>query len=177
MDYIERPKEVVRAESSVQNNEFIQKNMQEQLNKIYDYLDMIATNLNQEPGEEPEEETEVVLFNSATGRTSSFTISDSFDNYQRLKVTVGRQTDGSLAGRVLEIDLEKHRSSRLEAVPLDFVDVDTSYVLIYTIRVQFTGSMVKFVTSPANRVVVNISNWTIGTDSTKIGIYKIIGIK
>lgn len=173
MDYIERPKEVVRAESSVQNNEFIQKNMQEQLNTIYDYLDKLKDSLNQDTGE-----TETVLFDSSTGRTSSFTISDSFDNYKKLKVTVGRGTDGSLAGRVLEIDLEKHRNSRLEAVPLDFVDVDTSYILIYTSRVQFTGSMVRFVTTPANRVVVNISNWTIGTDSTyKIGIYKIVGIK
>ena len=39
MDYIERPKEVIRAEASVQSDEFIQKNMQEQLNRIYDYLD------------------------------------------------------------------------------------------------------------------------------------------
>lgn len=39
MDYIERPKEVVQGEANVQSSEFIQKNTQEQLNRIYDFLD------------------------------------------------------------------------------------------------------------------------------------------
>lgn len=39
MERIERPKEVIRAEANVQSDEFIQKNAQEQLNRIYDFLD------------------------------------------------------------------------------------------------------------------------------------------
>ena len=46
MDYIERPKEVIRAERSVQNNEYVQKNAQGQLNNIYDYLDGVTDEFN-----------------------------------------------------------------------------------------------------------------------------------
>ena len=46
MEHIERPKKVTKSENAVQNNEYIQKNMQAQLNKIYDYLDKIADRLN-----------------------------------------------------------------------------------------------------------------------------------
>ena len=45
MDYIERQKEITKAESSVQNNEYIQNNMQLQFDKIYDYLDNIKSNI------------------------------------------------------------------------------------------------------------------------------------
>ena len=45
MDYIQRPKQVIRAEQSIQNNEQLQKNVQSQLNRIYDYLDEIADKL------------------------------------------------------------------------------------------------------------------------------------
>lgn len=46
MEFIERPKKVTRAESSTQNNEQLQKNLQSQINNIYDKLDEIVTKLN-----------------------------------------------------------------------------------------------------------------------------------
>lgn len=46
MDYIKRPKEVSRAELNVQSNEYIQKNMQSQIDRIYDKLDEIVDALN-----------------------------------------------------------------------------------------------------------------------------------
>lgn len=42
MEKIKRPKEISRAESNIQNNEYIQKNLQTQLNRIYDKLDEIV---------------------------------------------------------------------------------------------------------------------------------------
>lgn len=45
MEKIQRPKEISKTESNVQNNEYIQKNLQTQLNRIYDYLDKIAEKL------------------------------------------------------------------------------------------------------------------------------------
>lgn len=47
MDYIERPKKATRSEQNVQTNEYIQKNMQKQLDNIYDFLDKIVDELNQ----------------------------------------------------------------------------------------------------------------------------------
>lgn len=44
MEYIERPKEVNKSEAGVQSSEYIQKNMQGQLNNIYDYLDNLVDN-------------------------------------------------------------------------------------------------------------------------------------
>ena len=44
MEYIERPKEVNKSEAGVQSSKYIQKNMQGQLNNIYDYLDNLVDN-------------------------------------------------------------------------------------------------------------------------------------
>ena len=46
MEKITRPKKIIKSEQSIQTNEFIQKNMQTQINAIYDYLDKIAEKLN-----------------------------------------------------------------------------------------------------------------------------------
>lgn len=46
MEYIERPKEVNKSEAGVQSSEYIQKNMQGQLNNIYDYLDKLIDSVN-----------------------------------------------------------------------------------------------------------------------------------
>ena len=45
MERIQRPKEISKTESNVQNKEYIQKNLQSQINKIYDYLDKVAEKL------------------------------------------------------------------------------------------------------------------------------------
>lgn len=45
MDYIERPKKVTKAESSIQDNNQMQKNMQTQLNNIYEYLDKLIDSI------------------------------------------------------------------------------------------------------------------------------------
>lgn len=45
MEKIRRPKEISKMESNVQNNEYIQKNLQSQINEIYNYLDKVAEKL------------------------------------------------------------------------------------------------------------------------------------
>ena len=45
MEKITRPKKPIKSEQSIQTNEYIQKNMQLQINNIYDYLDKIAEKL------------------------------------------------------------------------------------------------------------------------------------
>lgn len=77
MEYIERPKEVIRAEASVQSDEFIQKNSQEQLNRIYDYLDeLIGSTLYEDEG----------LTNNYNSSSFTATFKENIDNYERLKV-------------------------------------------------------------------------------------------
>lgn len=77
MNYIERPKEVVQGEANVQSNEFIQKNTQEQLNRIYDFLDGLNGSVLYEDSE---------LSNNNNSSSFTATFGESIDNYERLKV-------------------------------------------------------------------------------------------
>lgn len=80
MEKIERPKEVIRAERSVQSNEFIQKNMQSQLYKIYDFLDKLVDQLG---------DTDVKVLLDTTQRIGNeidVVMNDSSANYTRIKI-------------------------------------------------------------------------------------------
>lgn len=77
MDFIERPKQVNRAQKNYLTNEKYQDFSEKQFNNIYDYLDNFLRNL---------ESKEKVLFNNLSNTSTTITLSDSVANYDEIEV-------------------------------------------------------------------------------------------
>lgn len=106
----------------------------------------------------------VVLYENSSGATSTFTISDSFDNYSRLKVVIGRR-DKISSGMTIEVDLNFVRATENKVCYLSFNDYDGGYFISYAMRVKFDGQT----------ATILFSARSVNSGNNEVAIYKIIG--
>lgn len=83
MEYIQRPKKVLRQDKQVISEKQFKENTDKQFEKIYDKLDEIVTAENYVPEPEPEVVTEETLY---TGASASPTLSKDVKNFKELDV-------------------------------------------------------------------------------------------
>lgn len=111
-----------------------------------------------------------VLYQSASGTSSSFSLSENVNNFKKILVTFSRSSRGQMDTKVL--DIEEIGSA---SIPLIIVDAGGGNFIIYGCRISFSGTSVSITNNGAREVLS--SSATINTSGYNILVHKIVGYK